>query len=351
MVSLPFLGLLLHFFENSNLSFIKNATTELYQNLSYMSLSGARDFEFLAVSDLIAHLSFLIKKATVENQKMRDIESQVLAKILSNDEIFEPKIQDPLDDVIEIHGKPNPEHKKTMFPYVEPTVQLPDEIEDTQKLIDDDFIDFQTQFDKVNNVATEQKKQKKIEDVIDTAIDDKNPFNNYDDFWWEEDVFSKKDPPATIEATKNIVDDIQAISDNILRNIRPVNSRTVEELIDDDFIPIDNRTQQELEDDDFASIKGDSDIENKVKIESDFESESETEEIVDEPVPESVVEEIDTTSAWDSEKTQITRPGPVIRLSTDYNKKVKTAKKNRKQISKKNNWSEKQKKTKPLKTG
>ena len=91
LVSLPFLGLLLHFFENSNLSFIKNATTELYQNLSYMSLSGARDFEFLAVSDLIAHLSFLIKKATVENQKMRDIESQVLAKKLSNDEIFESK--------------------------------------------------------------------------------------------------------------------------------------------------------------------------------------------------------------------------------------------------------------------
>ena len=71
LVSLPFLGLLLHFFKNSDLRFIKNATTELYKNLSYMSLSGARDFEFNAVSDLITHLSFLIKKDTMENKKMR----------------------------------------------------------------------------------------------------------------------------------------------------------------------------------------------------------------------------------------------------------------------------------------
>ena len=32
------------------------------------------------------------------------------------------------------------EHKKTASLYVEPTVQLPDEIKDTQKLIDDDLM-------------------------------------------------------------------------------------------------------------------------------------------------------------------------------------------------------------------
>ena len=47
-----------------------------------------------------------------------------------------------------------------MFPYVESTVQLPDEIEETQKHIDGDFIDLQTKFDKLNDVATEQKKTK-----------------------------------------------------------------------------------------------------------------------------------------------------------------------------------------------
>ena len=69
LVSLPFLGLLLHFFKDSDLRFIKNAITELYKNLSYMSLSRARDFEFNAVSDLIAHLSFLIQKRYPRKQK------------------------------------------------------------------------------------------------------------------------------------------------------------------------------------------------------------------------------------------------------------------------------------------
>ena len=52
LVSLPFLGSLLHFFESEKgLYLIKNTTTELYKNLSYMTLSGARNLEFEAVSD------------------------------------------------------------------------------------------------------------------------------------------------------------------------------------------------------------------------------------------------------------------------------------------------------------
>ena len=235
---------------------------------------------------------------------MVEIENQVLTKKINDDRIFEPKIQEPLDNVIEILDVPDPELKKTMFPYVEPTVQTPEEIEETQKLIEDDFIDLQTKFDKVNNVATEQKKQKKIEDIIDTVIDEKSPFNSFDNFWWEDDLFNKKDPSATVNASKKILDDIHAISDNILRNIRPVDNRTIEELVADDFIPIDYRTQQELEDDDYASLE--SDLDDKVTLESDSE-----------------LEQIDTTSAWDPKKTQVTRPGKIIKFSTDYNKKVK----------------------------
>ena len=226
-----------------------------------MSLSGARDFEFNAVSNLIAHLSFLIKKDNLKNKKMRDLENELLAKKVNETRIFEPKIQDPLDDVIEIFDEPEPEHKNTTFPYVQPTVQLPDEIEETQKRIDEDFTNLQPKFNKVNDVATEQKKQKEIEDVIETII--RNPLPN-NDFWWEEEVFNKNNSPPTINATKVIVDDIkektndtlknidiQAISDNILKNLRPVNSRNIQEIIEDDFIPIDDRTQKELEDDDF----------------------------------------------------------------------------------------------------
>ena len=147
-----------------------------------------------------------------------------------------------------------------MYPYVEPTVQTADELDKTQQLIDDDFIDLQTKFDKVNDVATEQKKQKKIEDTIESVIDDKNPFNNFDDFWWEDELFNNRDSQETVEASKNILDEIQDISDNILKNIRPVDNRRVQELIDDDFIPIDDRTQQELEDDDYNELESETEI-------------------------------------------------------------------------------------------
>ena len=215
-----------------------------------MSLSGARDFEFNAVSNLIAHLSFLIKKDNLKNKKMRDLENELLAKKVNETRIFEPKIQDPLDDVIEIFDEPEPEHKNTTFPYVQPTVQLPDEIEETQKRIDEDFTNLQPKFNKVNDVATEQKKQKEIEDVIETII--RNPLPN-NDFWWEEEVFNKNNSPPTINATKVIVDDIKEKTDDTLNSSRnnSRNSRNIQEIIEDDFIPIDDRTQQELEDDDF----------------------------------------------------------------------------------------------------
>ena len=179
LVSLPFLGLLLHFFESSqDLQYIKDATTELYKNLSYMTLSGARNLEFDAVSDFIARLSFIIKGNTVKNLKQRQIDNELLAKKLNDSRIFEPKIQNPLDDFIEIIDEPNPEHKKTTFPYMEPTVQLPNETEDSQRRIDDDYTDLIAKINRVNNVDTEQKKQKEIEDVIESVIKYPIPTDN-----------------------------------------------------------------------------------------------------------------------------------------------------------------------------
>ena len=155
IVSLPFLGLIQYYLEENDHSLIKNATSELYSNLSYMTLSGARDFQFEAVSDLTAQISFLLKQAIFGNKKLREIENQAVAKKINDGRIFKPKIQDPLDEVTEIIDLPDLEHKKTMFPYVEPTVQTADDIDKTQEIIDADFIDLQTKFDKVNDVATD----------------------------------------------------------------------------------------------------------------------------------------------------------------------------------------------------
>ena len=243
IVSLPFLGLLQYYLEENNLNLIKNSLTELYFNLSYMTLSGARDFRFDAISELTTRLSILLKHATLGNKRLREIENENLAKKINEDRIFEAKIEDPLDEVIEIIDDPDIENKKSMFPYDEPTVETADEIEIKQKLINEDFIDLQTKFDQVNDVAIEQKKKKKkIEDLIDSVIDDKNPFSNLYDFWWEDEMFSNRDSIPTVKASKTFLNEINEISNNILRNLRPVDNRKDQELIDDQFTPIDDRT-------------------------------------------------------------------------------------------------------------
>ena len=127
----------------------------------------------------------------------------------------------------------------------------PDEIENYEKRIKDDYTDLMTKINKVNDVATEQKKQKEIEDVIVSVITDPIPNNN---FWWEDEIFDFNYNQPTIDSSKlfyndikkettNILKDIDinALSENILRNLRPVDNREIQELMDD-FIPIDDRT-------------------------------------------------------------------------------------------------------------
>ena len=86
---------------------------------------------------------------------MREIENEVLAQKINGGRVFEPKIEDPLDDVVEIIDVPDVDHKNTMHPYVEPTVQTADEI------IDTDFKDLKMLYDKPGDVAAKQKKDKK----------------------------------------------------------------------------------------------------------------------------------------------------------------------------------------------
>ena len=57
LVSMPFLGLLLYYFQDEHkLGIVKYATTELYKNLPYTTLSGERPLEFQAISDFIGEL-------------------------------------------------------------------------------------------------------------------------------------------------------------------------------------------------------------------------------------------------------------------------------------------------------
>ena len=106
----------------------------------------------------------------------------------------------------------------------------------------------QTEFDKPNDVVNKQIKQIKIEETVDSVLVEKDPFSTFDDFWREDEMFSDRDSIPTVEASKDI-----------LKNIRPVNDRTTEQIIDDQFILIDDRIQQELEDNDYASYESETD--------------------------------------------------------------------------------------------
>ena len=61
-----------------------------------------------------------------------------------------------------------------MYPYVPPQIHTADEIRMEQQLIDDDFIELPVKFDEVNDVATQQKKEQKITDLIDDVTDENN---------------------------------------------------------------------------------------------------------------------------------------------------------------------------------
>ena len=146
---------------------------------------------------MILQQDYLLKHTTLGSRRLREIENEQAKWLINEKTIFEPKIEDPLDDVIEIIDLPDIEHKKSMFPYVEPTVETADKIDEKQEIIDTDFIDLKSKFDKVNDVISEQKKQKKIEDTVQNIFET----NNFDDFWWE-DLFDKTDSTVTVDASK-----------------------------------------------------------------------------------------------------------------------------------------------------
>ena len=100
LVSLPFLGAIHYCFDATYQHHIKNALTELHRNLSYITLSGARDCKF-NVSDLIARISFLIKSPSMQNTKNMEREDRENAYKINNSILFVSKIDDPLDVVID----------------------------------------------------------------------------------------------------------------------------------------------------------------------------------------------------------------------------------------------------------
>ena len=161
LVSLQFLGTLQYYFDVNDFTQIKNALTELHQNLSYITLSGARDFEFTAVSYLAARISYLIKATTRANIDKIERTDRENAYKINESVSFIPKTEDSLDAVIDIIGDAI-ELKKMRHPYVPPQVKTAAEIEiETQATNNDEFANLKAEYDRVNDAATDKKNRQK----------------------------------------------------------------------------------------------------------------------------------------------------------------------------------------------
>ena len=299
---------------------IKNALTELYSNLSYITLSGAREFDFNTVSDSTAKLSFLLKDATLKNIRETENSHARNAYNINKGRLFEPKIEDPLDTVIEILDDPNPEHKKEMYPYVPPQVQTADEIETETALMDDEFTDLKTNYDEINDAATELKQQQKITDLVDDVIYESNPFQNLgtEDIWIEDDMFDKNYDKEAIDISKDVLKDINK-KDPFLDYSIPTD-QIISDIFDDVDLTDDEVTIENITDDETVS--------EKVAVASDDDSsnDEDTEEISAVPA---VVQ-------WNPKKATVSaNTRPRTYLSTNYSSAARVANKIKNKYEKK----------------
>ena len=168
LVSLQFLCALGIFFRIDK-SIPKSAITELYKNLSYETLSSARDLYFQAVSDLILEVNFQIKRSTLLNRKRKEEEDNKRnLKIKEECGFFEWPDQFE-GELVEDLLKPL-EHKKVEHPYVEPQVQDAETIKIETKKEEDEFFDLEQKFNATDNAATEQKRQNDLIDLVDDVL-------------------------------------------------------------------------------------------------------------------------------------------------------------------------------------
>ena len=102
-------------------------------------------------------------------------------------------------------------------------------------MINNEFANLKEQYDRVGNVTAEQKEQKETEELVDSIIKDKNPFQNVEinDIWIDDDLFDSNDPQAIVETSKQIIDEI---TPNPLIALNMATPPDTEDEMDDDNI-------------------------------------------------------------------------------------------------------------------
>ena len=131
----------------------KSDITELYKNFSYETLSGARDFDFQAVFDLILEVNFQIARSTLLNRKTKEEEDNESNLQIKEERDFYEWPDQFEEQLVEDFFKPL-EHKKIEHHYVEPQFQDAETIEIETKKEDHEFFDLEQKFNVIDNAAT-----------------------------------------------------------------------------------------------------------------------------------------------------------------------------------------------------
>ena len=204
----------------------------MYKNLSHATLSGANDFNFDAIYDLISSLSFSIKKTTLANRDRREVEDAKNAKEIIDTTTFVP-LPDPSEQKITDDKFEDLQNKDAQT------------IETETQAVDNEFSKLKQEFDKVNNAVTEQKWQDDATNLIDDILDEHNPFKNIDaeDIWIEDGLFDNDDGQDIKDISKEIIDVNDPFVDIIKDDFKsPIEIITIDDDIDipsDDGITID----------------------------------------------------------------------------------------------------------------
>ena len=216
-----------------------------------------------------------------------------------------------------------------------PQIQTAEEIEKETQLVYDEFTKRKTEYDQINGVATEQKKQEKISDLVTGIIDKDNHYQNLstEGIWIEDDM--QNDKGDIVNISKDIL--------KILRKTTPFQIITptdviIKELFDDVELTIDEETTDEGTIEDVTHDE----TNKKVTIADVTDDKSFVVNNDDFKEPEEIEAEM-TIVDWDPKNTSVsenTRPrtymttkyGSAIRatnkIKNKYNKKKNLAKRN-----------------------
>ena len=173
----------------------------------YETLSGARDLEFQANSDLIGEMSFQIKNTTLSNIKRKEEQDKKVVLTLKN-HMTSLKNPKNLKKSSEEGLYKDLEHEKIEHTYVERQVQDAETIEKETKKKDEQFFDLDQKCNEIDNAATEQKEQDYFIDLFDDVLDEDNSFNDTiktEDIFIDDNLFDDTNQKEIIKVSEDVL--------------------------------------------------------------------------------------------------------------------------------------------------